>query len=64
MQGNTQARFRSALDDEATVVHPALMYGVSPANPERVMVRLADGVEVGVKRQNYELIMQRQYWVQ
>ena len=30
--------------------------GVNPARPERVVVRLADGEEVGVKRENYELI--------
>mmetsp|Transcript_1220 Transcript_1220/g.2821 ORF Transcript_1220/g.2821 Transcript_1220/m.2821 type:complete len:317 (-) Transcript_1220:65-1015(-) len=33
--------------------------GMSPANPERVMVRLADGVKVSVKRENYELIINR-----
>jgi len=32
---------------------------VNPARRERVVVRLADGEEVGVKRGDYELMIQR-----
>jgi hypothetical protein len=36
-----------------------MVVGVNPARPERVVVRLADSVEVGVKRDNYALIIYR-----